>query len=233
MLLLSALLAASLLGHAARLFEVAPKEVPAEDALERVTHTGDAARAFGAAEDERPAPPIGPAACRRGARRAEIDRADPLFESRQEAQAGALCRVAKRSLREKWQAQKDDLVSSLRRSLADEPEQAKAAAKTSASMVEVLALDEADALSLESEVARARAARVAAARAALQAEPADLAAVLDEARDLFEAEDDIARAFAGTEGAAAWREHELESRTVVLALLASLADLDESEALAW
>ena len=100
-------------------------------------------------------------------------------------------------------------------------------------MREVAGLDDREA----GEVARAyrerRLAQVAEAQAALGKDPQDFPALLDSARRLLADEDAILERVGGSGARDAWRTDQLETRTVILALVASMADKDWDEDIRW
>ncbi len=149
------------------------------------------------------------------------------------AQAAALCGQAKLALRDSWRRDGVLLAANLKRSFNDREEQERNLSRELASMREIAGLDPQQAASMESAYRDRRAAAVATARAAFDRDPPDLGAVVDSARGVFADEDALLGRFAGDSGREAWRAHELDSRTTLLALLATLADREWDDAIRW
>lgn len=149
------------------------------------------------------------------------------------AQAEALCDRAKASLRETWQRDRDKIADSLVVSLADTAEQERNVAREVESMREVAGLDERETVELTRAYRERRLARLADAQAALAREPRDIAAVMDAARGLFADEDALLMKVGGSRARDAWRAHQLDGRTVVLAIGAAMADQDWEESIRW
>ena len=148
-------------------------------------------------------------------------------------QASALCAKAEQHLRESWQRDKDKIVFGLSHYLADKDEQERSIARDVAKMKDVAGLDDRQA----AEVARAyherRLAQVAEAQAALAKDPQDFPALLDSARRLLADEDTMLERVGGPGAREAWRADQVETRTVIMALVASLADKDWDESIRW
>lgn len=150
-----------------------------------------------------------------------------------EDQEDALCHVAKRHLREHWAAQREALTASLRKSLADEREQAKNLAEETRHLARAAGLGEAEERSLTERYAPLRRARLAAVLEAIQEEPPAFDAALDEALGLFADEDRLILELGGQEALRRLRERQREGRTVVAAIAAALAGLPWDNAIRW
>jgi hypothetical protein len=148
-------------------------------------------------------------------------------------QASALCSKAEQHLRESWQRDKDKIVWGLSQYLSNRDEQERSIARDVAKMKEVTGLDDREA----AEVARAyhdrRLSQVAEAQAALAKDPQDFPALLDSARTLLADEDALLERVGGPGARDAWRADQVETRTVIMALVASLADKDWDESIRW
>jgi hypothetical protein len=148
-------------------------------------------------------------------------------------QASALCSKAEQHLRESWQRDKDKIAWGLSHYLADRDEQERSISRDVAKMKEVAGLDDREA----AEVARAyhdrRLEQVAEAQAALGKDPQDFNGLLDSARRLLADEDTLLERVGGAGARDAWRADQVETRTVILALVASLADKDWDESIRW
>ncbi len=149
------------------------------------------------------------------------------------AQAEALCARAQRTMDEDWRKRRETIADDLKASLSDPQKEAREATQTAHKMARALNLDEPSTGALEQDYAKIRRAHVHEALEALATDPPDYEAVFDAAKDLFEDEDALIRDYAGPNGVARWRLAELESRTTILALLASLADLPWNDELVW
>jgi hypothetical protein len=149
------------------------------------------------------------------------------------AQAAALCNAAERSLREQWQRERETMVANLTRSLNDATEQDRNVEHEVASMAETAHLSDADGAALQTEYRARRLARVDEARAALGRAPPDLASLTGIARSLFADEDAALEHVGGPAARDAWRSRQLEGRSVILAITATLGDQDWGEALGW
>ncbi len=156
--------------------------------------------------------------------------AAPGGEKQPPTQMETLCEKAKRTLREDWERDKDKIVAGLNKSLADKSEQDKVIAFDLLRMQAVTGMSESTRSEMEKAYGDARRARVASSAAALAKNPPDYAALLNEGRGLISDEDTLMKRIAGPAAAESWRNEQTGSRTVLLALLATLAgqDWDES-----
>jgi hypothetical protein len=149
------------------------------------------------------------------------------------AQASALCSKAEEHLRDSWKRDKDKIAWGLKHYVSDKDEQERSVARDVAKMREVAGLDDREA----GEVARAlrerRAAQVAEADAALGKTPPDFSTLFDSTRKLLADEDAIVARVSGPGARDAWRSDQLDSRTVLLALVASMAGKDWDEDIRW
>ena len=168
---------------------------------------------------ERSRPDGGPGAANRGAAASD--------------QAAALCLRAKDALRDRWQTDRAAIVFGLRASLADEAAQQRDTEKATNTMIEALGATGADRVRLETDYARTRRQHIDAARIAMAEEPPNTEALVSHVKALFADEDALARELGGERGLAAWRASELEARTIVLALAATLADRPWDETIVW
>jgi hypothetical protein len=174
-------------------------------------------RVIVAEHPRRPAP--GPAPATGGSNRA--------------AQALALCTRAKQSLKETWQRDRDAIAFGLATSLADKDEQERVVVHVAEQMRDVIGLAPRDAAAVESAYRERRLARVAEAQAAFGRQPPDYPAVLDAAKGLLADEDKILEKVAGAGGRDAWRADQVEGRSTILALVATLADEDWDDSISW
>jgi hypothetical protein len=150
-----------------------------------------------------------------------------------DAQAEALCAKAQASLRETWERDRDKIATSLVTGFADPEEQERNTRSEVARMRATLGLGDREAEALLADYREKRLARIAAAQAALAREPRDLDGLLAAARGLYADEDAILERIAGAAGREAWREEQLEGRTVILAIAAAMAGKDWEGAIRW
>lgn len=148
-------------------------------------------------------------------------------------QAAALCTAAERSLREQWQRERPTMIANLSRSFGDPAEQDRNVEHEVTSMSEVARLSDAQRAELASAYRTRRLARIDEARVALQRDPPDLGALPTIGRGLFSDEDVLLERIAGAGARDAWRARQLEGRSVILAIVATLADRDWDTALGW
>jgi hypothetical protein len=149
------------------------------------------------------------------------------------AQASALCNRAKQSLKETWQRDRDAIAFGLAQSLVDKEEQERNVVANAAKMAEVAGLDKREAAAVETAYREKRLARVAQAQSALGKQPPDFNAMLDAARGLLADEDSILEKVSGSGASDAWRADQVEGRSTILALVATLADKDWDESISW
>jgi hypothetical protein len=149
------------------------------------------------------------------------------------AQRAALCTHAEAVLKQTWQ-RNGFLMGAVMKGTFDDPATQDALiTKDLASMKEVAALDDRQAAALDAAYRDQRKSTVAAAREAMNKDPPDISAVLDATRTIFRDEDALMTRYAGGAGSEAWRAHQVESRTVLLAMLATFADKDWDETIGW
>lgn len=147
------------------------------------------------------------------------------------AQAQALCTKAQQSLRETWQRDRDAIAFGLSQGLSDKEAQEREVVKEAAHMKEITGLSDREAASVERAYREKRIARIAEAQTALTKQ--DYGALLDATRGLLADEDAILERAGGTAAREAWRAEQVESRTVILALVASMADRDWDDSIHW
>jgi hypothetical protein len=143
-----------------------------------------------------------------------------------------LCTLAQKKIREEWTRDRDRLTQSLRRSLADAEGQEREVQENATRQATLLGLEEPERAVFIERYRERRLHRIAEGRMAIEAQPPDYAALLSAVKGLFADEDALAREIAGESGRERLRAAELESRTLVLAIGVSLADLPYS-AVRW
>lgn len=150
-----------------------------------------------------------------------------------EDQQDALCKVAMRHLRKHWSDQKEPITASLRKSLANEDEQAKSLAEETRTLARVAGLGPAEQEMLGERYAPLRRARLAAVRGALAQDPPAYDAVLEEVIGLFADEDLLISELGGQGALGRLRQERREGRTVIAAIAAALADLPWDVSIRW
>jgi hypothetical protein len=169
-----------------------------------------------------------------GAERPRSDQARaPSKATPAEEQDRALCKKAKEGLREQWRRDRDAIAENLTKSLDDAPEQERSAANEAEKMRIAAALDDREAAIVARAYRDARLARVAEARAALGQGPRDFAGLLAAARGLYTDEDAILERIGGPAARDAWRAEAVEGRTILLALVAAMADRNWEGDIRW
>jgi hypothetical protein len=150
-----------------------------------------------------------------------------------DAQAAALCAKAKANLRDTWRRDREVIAAGLVATLGDQAEQEKNLTSELARMRDDAHLDDQEAASLASAYRERRLARMAEGRAALLRNPQDFPALLQAAHGLYQDEDALLERIGGDEAKEAWRTSQLEGRTVILAICASMAEEDWDDAIRW
>ena len=150
-----------------------------------------------------------------------------------EDQEDALCKVAMRHLRRHWLEQRESITASLRRSLANADEQARALAEETETLARAAGLGPAEQEMLGERYAPLRRARLAAVRGALAQDPPAYDAVLEEVIGLFADEDLLISELGGQGALGRLREERREGRTVIAAIAAALADLPWDGSIRW
>lgn len=148
-------------------------------------------------------------------------------------QEDALCRVAKRQLREHWASQREALTASLRRSLSDPKELSKGAAEEAGRLALAAGLGAADQAAFGDRYAPIRQKRLDAVLAAVRREPPAFDAALEEVLGLFADEDRLIAELGGEKALRRMRDGRCESRTAIAAIAAALADLPWDESIRW
>jgi hypothetical protein len=167
--------------------------------------------------------------------RSRVDAGRPAPPSNAVAakQTATLCAKAQAHLRETWQRDREMIVGNLARSLNDNAEQERDVTREISLMAETAGLGLRETADLDRAYRAAREKRVAAAREGIAKQPPDLGAVLSATRGLFADEDAILGRIGGDPARQAWRERQVESRTVLMALWATMADEEWDESIRW
>jgi hypothetical protein len=160
--------------------------------------------------------------------------AEPMpREVDEELQEQVLCTVALTHLREDWEEQRDQTIQNLARSLADEEERSAMRERDVSRAAQLFEVPEDERARFETEYRALWDERVGDLQSALDADPPDTAAALTIAKGLFEDEDELATRLFGDMGRRRIRVAQTERRTVVLALLAALANVEWDDAISW
>lgn len=141
-----------------------------------------------------------------------------------------LCELARDHARAMWKEKEAPMLFALRSSLADPEIQEKDVETAVERFGDTLELGGADREELSTRYRDVRLAAVEQIRQRISSDPPDYEAVIKESRALFEEEDRIAAELFGDDAVKKLRNAELESRTTILTIAASLGDLpwDES-----
>ena len=166
-------------------------------------------------------------------KRAQADASAPPSAAASAAQSASLCNVAQAHLREQWRRDRDMLTAVLVRDLADPAEQERAVARDVEAMRKTVGLAGRDGEVFERAYRDTRQARVAEARAAMARNPPDLGAAFEAARALYADEDKLIAQRIGPAARDAWRAQQVDTRTTMLAILASMSDRDWDESIRW
>jgi hypothetical protein len=157
----------------------------------------------------------------------------PPGAATREQQRRALCDVAEEDLRRKWEGERDDITRSLRRDLRDLDKQQKEAAKDTEKFASEIGLDPAAQKDLLDAYEPLRRARIAAAASAVEADPPDYGAVLDEVQGLYADEDAVVARLYGEDAKQRLRAAETRGRTTIAAIAATLANAPWDDAIVW
>jgi hypothetical protein len=167
------------------------------------------------------------------AARADAGKPAPANNAGPSAQKTTLCTAAQAHLRETWQRDRELIIGNLMRSLNDSAEQERDVTREVSEMAETAGLGLRDTANLDRLYREAREKRIAAVREGLAKQPPDLGAVLSATHGLFADEDALLAQIGGEPARQAWRERQVESRTVLMALWATMADQEWDESIRW
>jgi hypothetical protein len=157
----------------------------------------------------------------------------PADRTDADAQRSALCRFGFEELRRDWKNRQAQTVDGLIKSLSDRDKQAKDLQNEVDRFAGALDLSAADRERLATHYGPLRNRRIAAVLQALDRQPPDHRAVFDQARGLVADQDRLIRELFGSDKVAPFRAAELRSRTIILAILATHADLPWDDTIAW
>ncbi|MDD5309067.1 MAG: hypothetical protein PHU25_17275 [Deltaproteobacteria bacterium] len=141
-----------------------------------------------------------------------------------------LCRVARNALKDDWLGKRQEIVQGVRKDLADPVEQERNVRANTIKFARILKLEGKDMARLEQRYRGIRLARVQQIRAAIEDEPVNLEAMLDETRGLFTDEDRLIAELFGKDAAATLNAAEREGRVIVLIIIGTLAGIPWEEA---
>lgn len=147
-------------------------------------------------------------------------------------QQSVLCTIAEEKMQERWRSERETTAENLRRSFADSAEQERNVQENAAKLGAQLGLDATEQALFSDRYREKRIARIDEANRALLSTPPDYEGLLHAAQGLFADEDVLAKKFAGESGREQLRAGELESRTAIMAIAASMADVPLS-AVRW
>lgn len=196
----------------------APKAIAtAHPSAESVSTRMPAAASTSRREGQRPTE-VGPSL-------SPVDQVDELLKD------DVLSKVARENLRDSWAKSRDDITEHLRTDLVDEAKQERELSRLAtewSALVGDTSVEE-----LFTAYAPLRREVIRQAAEAVQREPPDYAEVLRLAQHLYAGEDGIIQTRYGEEALQRFRVAQLESRTVILGILAALAERPWSEATGW
>ncbi len=149
------------------------------------------------------------------------------------AQQQMLCTLGLESLRRHWGQGKEVIHANLTRDLASTEAQTSDLDRALKTFGTALNLSGRELGQLEKRYVGLRSKRVGAALTALDADPPDYLAAFDEALDLYQDTDLLVENLYGTQAVDKVRGADLRRRTMVLAVLASLADVEWDRSIEW
>lgn len=144
-----------------------------------------------------------------------------------------LCKVAKEHLWRHFRSKRAEITRNLLKGLRSPDNLSRDVEKSSEDVSKTLSLTEADQRLYHERYATIRSERIHAALDALERNPPDFLSVLEEAQKLFADEDRLVHDLFGEDSMHKVRRSQLGSRTLVLAILAALADVDWKEGLGY
>ena len=150
-----------------------------------------------------------------------------------ELQQSVLCDLAKRKVRQRWKGKREKIAANLLEELKDPAKQRKDAEEEVAQFAATLGLSEGQKGELMRRYGAERAQRIRMARAALERKSGRYQALLKEVRLLFAGEDRLVKDIAGAAAREQLRAAQLEERTLILAILAAMADQPWEQAVSW
>jgi hypothetical protein len=164
---------------------------------------------------------------------ADDEEAPGALSATPELQQEALDQIAREHLRRHWESAEEELLGVVQRDLSDPGKQKQDLERDVGQLTGVLGLGDDRAGEFGDEYARLRAARIAKARAAVENDPPDWRGVAAAAKGLFADEDTLAERFGGAEGRARVRLSQLDKRTALLGVLATLAGDPWDDGITW
>jgi hypothetical protein len=141
-----------------------------------------------------------------------------------------LCRIARNALKDDWLGKRQEIVQGVLKGLADPAEQERNVRSNAVRFAKILKLEGEDKAKLEQRYRDVRMARIGQIRAAIEDEPVNFEAVLDETRGLFSDEDRLMADLFGREASVTINTSERESRVAILIIIATLAGIPWEEA---
>ena len=136
-------------------------------------------------------------------------------------------------LREKWQRDKEGIVTGLRRSLTDPAGLLRDEARELDEAAAALGLDARGKDAFATPYLRLRRDAVDALVDALDEAPPDLGAVHDLLAQFFQDEDSLVQRLYGDDALARYQRSQLRSRTALLAIASSVAGIPWDDGVAW
>ncbi len=150
-----------------------------------------------------------------------------------ELQQSVLCDVTRRKQRKRWYDKRDKIAESLVPNLEDAAKQQRDLSRDVAAFAKVLGWSEAQRARFAQQYGPARKKRLAAVLAALKQEPVAFDAVFSQVRGLYADEDRLAKKLFGDRARQQLRAARLESRTVIVAVAAAMANAPWDHSMTW
>ena len=144
-----------------------------------------------------------------------------------------LCRVGEVAARNDWNAKRDDLVASVRESLADDARQEREMADDAVRMAEAVGLDDDQRALLTDRYRELRAARMDQLADALEGEEIDFKGAFDAFAGLYQDEDRLVGELFGDDSREKLHDYEIDKRATILAIAATYAELSWFDSITW
>lgn len=148
-------------------------------------------------------------------------------------QDSVLCDIAKKHLHRRWTGDRERIIASVRRDLGDLAGQRRKTARDLGKLSGLLGLSDEQRRRVRQAYEPLRAGKMKAIRAALSQDSIDGQKVLKQVKELYAGEDRIINQLFGPRAREQLRAAQLEKRTAILALAATLAGLSWDHALGW
>ena len=149
----------------------------------------------------------------------------------EDAHKDLLCSLARSNAEEYWRLKEIEITLGLRHSLADEETQERDVQAAVEKYAEQLGFSDKDRETFERRYRDERLSRMKNVQAAMEKDPPDFKAVVEQTRALFKVEDQLARDIGGDQAVRVLRDSEREPRAALLSVAASLAGIPWEDAM--